>query len=144
MILPDFLSKLTGAQAFANNPANGFKPTFGDGLQGIGHSMMEHYRRGQAPAASPAAPAGGGVGDVFGLLKGTPMANLGILGGILGQPGSAGPAGTPPFVPERRVIGRGAFAPVDQVAMPAFAPAAPTPPVQAPSMDLSAVARLFQ
>lgn len=44
MIIPNWLSSLTGAQAFANNAANGFQPTIGDALQGIGHSMMEYQR----------------------------------------------------------------------------------------------------
>lgn len=39
-----WLSALTGGQNFANNPANGFQPTAGDHLQGIAHSMMQHYR----------------------------------------------------------------------------------------------------
>jgi hypothetical protein len=59
--LPDWLIKATGAAQFANNPANGFKPTAGDALQGIGHSLMEHYRANaapQQPAAQPAAPIG--------------------------------------------------------------------------------------
>lgn len=62
MALPDWLIKATGAMKFANNPANNFQPTIGDALQGIGHSMMTHYRRGQegqagSAAQQPAVPA---------------------------------------------------------------------------------------
>lgn len=65
MQLPSWLAGLTGAKEFANNPANGNVPTWGDAMQGIGHSMMENYRRtpGQpaAPSASqtPGVPGGG-------------------------------------------------------------------------------------
>jgi hypothetical protein len=64
MQLPSWLANLTGATQFANNPANNFAPTFGDALQGIGHSMAEHYRRGQADGASN--------GGLDGALKGLP------------------------------------------------------------------------
>ena len=47
MTIPAWFANMTGAQAFAQNPANGFQPTLGDAFQGIGHSMMEHYRRGE-------------------------------------------------------------------------------------------------
>jgi hypothetical protein len=60
MNIPTWLSKMTGAEAFATNPNNMFQPTLGDALQGIGHSMAEHYRRGQgagmpSPLAGPQA-----------------------------------------------------------------------------------------
>ena len=42
--LPDFLSKATGAANFADPLKNGGLPTLGDAMQGIGHSMMTHYR----------------------------------------------------------------------------------------------------
>jgi hypothetical protein len=58
MALPAWLVQATGAMKFATNPASPGVPTFGDALQGIGHSMAEHYRRGQAqPQAPGAAPA---------------------------------------------------------------------------------------
>lgn len=60
MAIPSWLVNAAGAMQFANNPANGFQPTMGDVAQGIGHSMMEHYRAGgMAPPATgaPAAPA---------------------------------------------------------------------------------------
>lgn len=41
MQLPNWLSGMTGAAKFA---APGGKPNFGDAFQGIGHSMMNHYR----------------------------------------------------------------------------------------------------
>lgn len=57
--LPQWLVAATGAQQFANNPANNFMPTAGDALQGIGHSMMEHYRRSMdMPAPSGSQPPG--------------------------------------------------------------------------------------
>lgn len=68
MAIPSWLAALTGAGQFANNPANGFQPTFGDALQGIGHSMAEHYRQGQnatstpTPMPAPGAPGGTPVG----------------------------------------------------------------------------------
>ena len=43
-MLPSWITALTGADKFANNPENGFAPTWGDALQGIGHSLMQHYR----------------------------------------------------------------------------------------------------
>jgi hypothetical protein len=56
MAIPSWLASMTGAQAFANNPLNGFQPTMGDAMQGIGHSLAEHYRQGglaPAPAGTP-------------------------------------------------------------------------------------------
>lgn len=44
MQLPSWLAGLTGADKFANNPANGFRATFGDMAQAAGHSIMQHYR----------------------------------------------------------------------------------------------------
>ena len=61
MQLPDWLIKATGAAQFANNPNNGFQPTIGDALQGIGHSMMENYRRDLAPSGSQAPGVPGGA-----------------------------------------------------------------------------------
>ncbi len=61
MIIPNWLSALTGAKQFANNPRNNFQPTFGDGLQGIGHSMMQHHR-GQGGKPSAPSPLAGVVG----------------------------------------------------------------------------------
>lgn len=60
-MLPDWFSKITNAAAFANNPANGFQPTLGDAMQGIGNSMMEHYRRNLQPSGTgtPGVPGGG-------------------------------------------------------------------------------------
>lgn len=63
MAIPGWLVQASGAMKFANNPANGFAPTMGDVMQGIGHSLAEHYRNGQgvapgaAPAPAPAAPS---------------------------------------------------------------------------------------
>jgi len=59
MQLPSWLIDATGAQPFANNPANNFQPTLGDAMQGIGHSMMSHYRRDptEAPGGPPTPPA---------------------------------------------------------------------------------------
>ena len=69
MQLPSWLSALTGGNKFANNPANGFVPTFGDHLQGIGHSMMQHYR---------------GEGGNYGGPK--------LIDGVNVAPGTAGPS----------------------------------------------------
>lgn len=52
-MLPGWLSKITNAGAFA---APGGQPNFGDALQGIGNSMMTHYRRNMGtpgPAGQP-------------------------------------------------------------------------------------------
>lgn len=56
MALPNWLVQATGAMKFANNPANGFQPTMGDAMQGIGHSMMNHYRNGQGTPPAGGAP----------------------------------------------------------------------------------------
>ena len=64
MQIPAWLAALTNANKFANNPANGFRPTLGDALQGIGSDMLRHYRGLPNPAAgmqradavAPAAP----------------------------------------------------------------------------------------
>jgi len=57
-MIPSWLAALTGAQRFANNPANGFAPTLGDALQGIGSSMMQHYRgQAGAPEANLTTPS---------------------------------------------------------------------------------------
>lgn len=58
MALPAWLVQATGAMKFATNPASPGVPTMGDALQGIGHSMANHYRRNQGQAQAPgAAPA---------------------------------------------------------------------------------------
>ena len=62
MNIPGWLSDFTGAAKFANNPANGFRPTFGDALQAIGHDMMQNYRANMrqgegGPMPSPFAQA---------------------------------------------------------------------------------------
>jgi hypothetical protein len=44
MNIPNWLAGLTGANKFANNPANGFQATLGDLLQAGGHSILQHYR----------------------------------------------------------------------------------------------------
>lgn len=73
MQVPSWLTQASGAQAFANNPANGFQPTMGDVAQGIGHSMMQHYRRAdgqpeaQAQGAAPAPAAMAQPGMQFGI-----------------------------------------------------------------------------
>lgn len=91
MTLPPWLAQLTGAGAFANNPANGFAPTFGDGLQGIGHSLMEHYRRNSAQPQE----GGGGFNPMMGLL-GSVVPPMGFLGQqMMGQP--APPEAAPPM-----------------------------------------------
>lgn len=51
MQIPAWLAALTNANKFANNPANSFQPTLGDALQGIGSSMMQHYRGQPNPGA---------------------------------------------------------------------------------------------
>lgn len=79
MNIPPWLAALTGAGQFANNPANNFAPTFGDGLQGIGHSMMQHYRgQGGQPAQPAGAPLGqtGTIGDLLAGLGGAPTAPI--------------------------------------------------------------------
>lgn len=90
MDIPPWLAKATGANPFAMNPANGFNPTVGDAMQGIGHSMMEHYRRNSAPQ-TPAA--GGGGNPMLGILGGM-IPPMGILGNQLmqGMGGGGAPA----------------------------------------------------
>lgn len=58
MQLPNWLAGLTGANKFANNPANGFAATFGDMLQGAGHSMAQHYRGEGGKYGGPSLIAG--------------------------------------------------------------------------------------
>lgn len=74
MQLPDWLSKMTGAAPFA---APGGKPNFGDGLQGIGHSMMNHYRRnsGMPGVAGPEQQdlAKAQIDEILAGLAGTPQ-----------------------------------------------------------------------
>lgn len=74
MMIPPWLANLTGANAFANNPANGFQPTMGDAAQGIGHDMMEHYRRQAATQDEALAPSGAQAPGVPG---GNPTAPVG-------------------------------------------------------------------
>jgi hypothetical protein len=97
MELPSWLMNATGAGAFANNPANGFKATLGDAMQGIGHSMMEHYRHGQGTQAPQ------GANPLLGLLGGQ-INPMGILGGALGLGGAGGSpaplAGSPSAQPQ--------------------------------------------
>ena len=65
MALPSWLAGLTGANKFANNPANGFAATFGDMAQAAGHSMAQHYRgKGGQYGGQPLVP---GVNSPFGL-----------------------------------------------------------------------------
>lgn len=56
MAIPNWLVQASGAMKFATNPASPGVPTMGDVMQGIGHSMANHYRNGQgvAPGAAPA------------------------------------------------------------------------------------------
>lgn len=141
MQLPDWLIKATGAQQFANNPANGFVPTLGDAFQGIGHSMAEHYRNGQGPKKEHSM---GGIGDILGLLGGSgKIGAMGLLGdklgpmGLLGnalkkhnQTGAEDPAGTAPPVTQP-------LAPVS------FQQPAGTAPGAAPPIPLSAILQLL-
>lgn len=56
-MIPQWLAALTGANAFAKGTPGG-GPSIGDAFQGIGHSMMEHYRGTPGSLQStPAAPA---------------------------------------------------------------------------------------
>lgn len=90
-MLPAWLIKATGANAFANNPANGFQPTLGDALQGVGHSMMEHYRRGtgQEVPQSPVNvdPTGSykpsDADGIFGALGGGGLPSLGLASSLM-------------------------------------------------------------
>jgi len=104
MNMPSWLTALTGGQQFANNPANGFRATFGDGLQGIGHSMMEHYRgtaganTGGVQGLDPAILAlikGGGQPQV----NGGPGAEMGMKPQLqnVQQPQVNGGGGVTPF-----------------------------------------------
>lgn len=96
MQLPNWLAAMTGANKFANNPANGFQATLGDMFQGAGHSMAQHYR-GQGgtygarpliegvnggpgistpiPLVQPEEPGapGGGLGALFGSIVGSEL-----------------------------------------------------------------------
>lgn len=72
MQLPSWLAGLTGADKFANNPANGFAANLGDMAQAAGHSMLQHYR---------------GKGGTYG---GNP-----IIEGLNGGPGTATPIPQP-------------------------------------------------
>lgn len=73
LVIPNWLSGATGANAFAANPANGYQPTVGDALQGIGHDMMQHYRAGPSNTSwggSNASPsAAGGAQGLQGLMS---------------------------------------------------------------------------
>lgn len=56
-MLPNWLAGLTGADKFANNPANGFGATLGDMAQAAGHSMAQHYRgKGGTYGGTPLIP----------------------------------------------------------------------------------------
>lgn len=95
MAIPSWLANLTGANAFANNPANGFQPTFGDALQGIGHDMMQHYRGPQQSAGAVPAIAAPATGQ--GLDPATLMKFLSVIHPQ--QAGVVGPQGLPGGAP---------------------------------------------
>ena len=128
MPIPSWLSNITGAMQFANNPANNFQPTVGDAFQGIGHSMMEHFRAGQGqPASAPAAPMIGQQPTV-GQLAGQATA----------PPAAARPPMAPPinFIPPdlQSLIMRNS--PLPQVNQPA--------PLAGQGLPLDQIARLFR
>lgn len=110
MQLPQWLIHATGAQSFANNPLNGFTPTIGDALQGIGHSMMEHYRRGHADGQ---AAAGGNQANILGQLP--PLEKLALHFNTDGTPAPAGTQGAATVAPPP-------ITPVAQPAMPTPVP----------------------
>lgn len=113
MNLPNWLAGLTGANRFANNPANGFRANLGDMAQAAGHSMLQHYR---------------GKGGTYG---GNP-----IIEGLNGGAGAATP------IPKGEVTMGQMRAPVAPIQVSALPPAAnaqvpfgmaPTGPAPAPT-----------
>lgn len=91
--MPSWLTALTGGQQFANNPANNFQATLGDGLQGIGHSMMQHYR---GQGGQPSAQGNPAEGLLAALTK---DAQPQVLPGQAPQQPQLGPVPTP-FSPQ--------------------------------------------
>jgi hypothetical protein len=101
MQLPSWLAGLTGADKFANNPANGFQANLGDLAQAAGHSLLQHYR---------------GKGGTYG---GNP-----IIEGLNGGPGTATPLPQPPaetlanILPSIGGISGGPLAPAENAQLP--------------------------
>lgn len=94
-MLPNWLAGLTGADKFANNPANGFGATLGDMAQAAGHSMAQHYRGKGGTYGGPEIIAGlnGSTGATDNYVR----ERLSSLADIL--PGSSGPAITGEALP---------------------------------------------
>lgn len=111
MQLPSWLAGLTGANKFANNPANGFRATLGDMGQAAAHSMLQHYR---------------GQGGKYG---GSP-----IIEGLNGGPGSATPFPQP--APEVMPLAPGASS-GPKIEGGLLPPVMPPAPVQVPSGPIS-------
>lgn len=88
MQLPSWLAGLTGADKFANNPANGFSANIGDMMQAAGHSMAQHYRGKGGAYGGPEIIAGlnGSTGATDNYVRERNSSLAGIL------PGSSGPA----------------------------------------------------
>lgn len=131
-MLPSWLAQI--GQGFANNPANGFKATLGDVMQGIGHSMMENYRRDMTPSGSQTGGVPGGS-PLLGLL-GSSISPMGILGKQMGL--GAAPQAPPPMMADEKM----------NLSMPS---AVPAPQSQGPqygatplSLPLSSVLQLFK
>lgn len=118
-MIPQWLIDMTGAMQFANNPANGFQPTMGDALQGIGHSMMEHYRQqlGNRVQGAQGMPGPPGSPGALSLMPPSPPAPMQLP-----------PGATPPIVPQ-------------QVNLPA---PLKFDPIQPPAVPMSAIAQMFR
>lgn len=90
MQVPNWLAALTGARQFANNPANNYNPTLGDAFQGIGHSMMQHYRGQGGQPGKPMAPQiNGGPDGLTPAIVAQALGPKGLLPEVNGGPGIA-------------------------------------------------------
>lgn len=118
MNIPPWLANMTGAWDQAKNPANGFMPTMGDALQGIGHSMATYARTGGPPGGADLSglkPVGGAGAMGMPVGGGTPAALMGLaklLPGLLGG-GSGAPAPMPAPAPATAAPPPAPVAPID-------------------------------
>lgn len=99
-----WLAGLTGADKFANNPANGFAATLGDFAQAAGHSMAQHYRgKGGTYGGPELVPGVNASPDMVQMLPTAPTAGPAIQGQALPAVNNSAPAAEPaPISPAAR------------------------------------------